>query len=342
VYHAHKLTAYILDIMTSKKTVLFFQRPPPLSPNTTAVYNEEEKRWYRKYAGKMVLVNAVPQADCIYYWWFEYLKRSEKYKTVCEKNGRSGSKALRALYVDFGNIHKYEFWNWWKERGQFLFGERAIKKLGSFLDLKDVESIKDEISSGLYKLIAIPTNLNKTTIKRQFSRLLKEMEVTDEEESLAKYPLRKTKVDAESLKNCLYAYDLKQEGKTNVEIGGYFIFAQSKIDELIEDGRAQHSYVKSEKMMKLYQDNQKAEKEALEKAVINVDKKLEAKGKQDPSIAAVDYDELVDKEMGILIRDKNILRTKTKNYLNVSANRMIKKAKANIAAVEKGQFPMPN
>jgi hypothetical protein len=53
-----------------------------------------------------------------YYLWFEYLKRSEKYKTACANNG----KGMKKLYKDFGNVFEYEgvegFWRWWRERGQ--------------------------------------------------------------------------------------------------------------------------------------------------------------------------------------------------------------------------------
>ena len=63
------------------------------------------------------------------------------------------------------------------------------------------------------------------------------------------------------------------------------------------------------------------------------------KRSQKESADASDIDEMIDKELGILTR-RNDERRKLKNYLNVSASRMIKKAEANIRAVEQGVFPL--
>ena len=66
---------------------------------------------YRMLKGKKVVVSGVATTDSIYYLWFEYLKRSEKYKTACANNG----KGMKRLYADFGDVFAYEgiegFWD---------------------------------------------------------------------------------------------------------------------------------------------------------------------------------------------------------------------------------------
>ena len=187
---------------------LYFAKPQPLSPNTKTFVEGGVR--YRTVRGKKVLVRGVPTTDSIYYLWFEYLKRSEKYRTACANNG----KGMTKLYKNFGNIFEYEgvegFWGWWAERGQYLFGIKPLQQIGEFADVDDVIAIRKQVEEGDYKLVAIPTNLTKTTIKKRLNKLLAQMEVNPTAEQTAKYSIAQTKVDVESLKSCLIAFDLKQ------------------------------------------------------------------------------------------------------------------------------------
>ena len=99
-------------------------------------------------------------------------------------------------------------------------------------------------------------------IERRLAKLLKEL-VLNPTEVKARYHPSNLKVDVNSLEKCLKAYDMRIEGKTNVEIGAMFIF----------------------------EDAQK------------------------------------------ILKDADL-----KNKCNVGAYRLIKKAEANIKAVEKGMF----
>ena len=187
---------------------LYFAKPQPLSPNTKTFVEGGVR--YRTVRGKKVLVRGVPTTDSIYYLWFEYLKRSEKYRTACANNG----KGMTKLYKNFGNIFEYEgvegFWGWWAERGQYLFGIKPLQQIGEFADVDDVIAIRKQVEEGDYKLVAIPTNLTKTTIKKRLNKLLAQMEINPTAEQTAKYSIAQTKVDVESLKSCLIAFDLKQ------------------------------------------------------------------------------------------------------------------------------------
>ena len=284
---------------------LYFPKPQPLSPNTTA-YMKDDLRYYRKQKGREVLVKGVEQTQSIYYWWFHYLLRSDKYKTACANNG----KGMKKLYNDFGNIFDYEFWNWWTERGQQLFGIKPIQQVADFTTVDEVLENKEQIENGNIKLVALPTNLTKATLQRRLSKILKELEVKPTAEQKADYFIEQSKVDVDSLRDCLIAYDLKQQGYKNVEIGGQFLVAQDELDELVRDGR---------------EKSKTFEFDALSKFI----------SKRNMSIEQ--YDELIAEGKGVFFIGGEE-RTATKNYLNVKANRMIAKAKKNIEAVEKGTF----
>jgi len=140
----------------------------------------------------------VPTTDSIYYLWFEYLKQSEKCKIACDNNG----KGITNLYKDFGNIFDYAFWDWWTERGQFLYGIKPLQQLGEFAD---IDAIRKQVEESEYKLAAIPINLTKKIIKKRLNKLLFQMEVKPPAEQIAKYSISQTKVDVEGLESCLMA-----------------------------------------------------------------------------------------------------------------------------------------
>ena len=68
---------------------LYFPKPQPLSPLPTARWKMEineatgEFRYYQLQKGKKKPVKGVELSESIYYWWFEYLKLSDKYQRVC-------------------------------------------------------------------------------------------------------------------------------------------------------------------------------------------------------------------------------------------------------------------
>ena len=87
-----------------------------------------EFRYYQLQKGKKKPVKGVELSESIYYWWFEYLKLSDKYQRVCGLDVQLTScdeseyelwlkQYGRELFDDFGNIFQYEggegFWRWW-------------------------------------------------------------------------------------------------------------------------------------------------------------------------------------------------------------------------------------
>ena len=58
---------------------------------------------------------AEPWQCSVYYYWWEYLRRSDAYRKTCEAKGKG---KLSKLYADFGNVfdenetEQDKFWSW--------------------------------------------------------------------------------------------------------------------------------------------------------------------------------------------------------------------------------------
>ena len=195
-----------------------FPKAAPLSPRSNAYF--EDGNYYRDFKGRKTKVSGVPTTENIYFWWFQYLRCSDKYLNSCLKNG----KGMQRLYDDFGDIFAYAdtpqgFWQWWihKEggadelRGEHLFGIRAKPQaeMQDWVSLDDLDSIKAELQKGSIKLLAVPTNLNKNIVTRRFQKLLKPLKETPKKTELAKYQVKSVKVDALSLEKALTVWKMK-------------------------------------------------------------------------------------------------------------------------------------
>jgi len=338
---------------------LYFSKPQPLSPKSKT-WEEGNTRYQKNKnaVGGKTSVKGVPTTDSIYYLWFEYLKRSEKYKKACANNG----KGMTKLYKDFGNMFEYEgaegFWTWWNERGQYLFGIESKQEIVEFDNANEVVGYDD------YKLVAIPTNLTKTTIKKRLNKLIAEMEVNPTAEQTAKYSIAQTKVDVASLQSCLMAFDLKQQGLDILDIGLQVKWvggAESK--DLIEDGRsrgkgydiaelADYSCKSAKKYWKVYGKIigkltvQNEKEEALFGRAIANDNRNSKDGGYRKGLAflgrhQIDY--LSDKHIRQAMLDEGYVKTfeektKRKKSIRTNTHKLIAKARANIEAVEKGMF----
>ena len=331
---------------------LTFAKPQPLSPHSTTWVEGNTRYQKNKNAkGGKVSVRGVPTTDSIYYLWFEYLKRSDKYKKACANNG----KGMKKLYNDFGDVFAYEgvdgFWIWWNERGQHIFGSTKKGDIVEFASADEVVGYDD------YKLIAIPTNLNSTTLKKRLSKLVDGIknELKPTAQHTTKYPIAQSKVDVESLRSCLMAYDLKQQGLDVLEIGLQVMWVSSaEAKDLIEDGRSRgkeydlaelqsHSAKASKKYWKVYDkvvavlNKKQAEEDAVFKRALQRDSKGLERGLATIDRQRIDYlsDERIREAM---LKEGYVKtfeeRTKRKRYIRTHTHRMIAKAVKNIEAVE--------
>ena len=174
------------------KKASYFPHPQPLSPNTRAEPKQIGGRlvWVDKKKGRL---KGVGTTQSIYYLWFEYLKRSEKYKKACANNG----KGMKKIYNDFGDIFQYKtdamgytdvndfYFKWWEKRGAELFGiQDTENELREFASYEDVVSLKSDIED--YEILLLPKVMPKTEMRKRVGKLITSIK-EDADRGKAKY-----------------------------------------------------------------------------------------------------------------------------------------------------------
>ena len=100
--------------------------------------------------------------DCVYYWWFEFLRLSEGYRRTCYARTNKNKKKL-AVYNDFGDVFNTTFQKWWKQRGNDLFGvERNMSVFQTNTAINDENNIT----------ITIPLTLPKRTLTKELKKIV--------------------------------------------------------------------------------------------------------------------------------------------------------------------------
>ncbi len=313
----------------------YFPKPQPLSPQTKT-WVEKGVRYQKdsRVRGGKRRVKGTWTTDSIYYLWFEYLKRSEKYKTACANNG----KGMKKLYKDFGNVFEYEgvegFWRWWRERGQLLFSAKPLSNIDAFFTIDDVEDYKSEIDKGQILLLPIPTSGSREVIKKSVNKLIDEIDIQRDKEHKPKYEVESQKVDVKGLQKALLAHDLKAKGKDILEIGLIIReFDKSEFEDWLADGRSQNKEYSIDDWADWCDNNRAEYGRVYSKAEDTVWKRTNA---DDKDISAHDIDDLIDAEMKRLKTD--YVRTSMKKSIRTYTHKLLKKADRNIAAVGKGEF----
>jgi hypothetical protein len=169
----------------------------------------------------------------VYYLWFEYLRRNEKYKAYCEK--KKGTKTIAKLYEDFGDIYSVDFKSWWRERGRFLFCEK--------LDLQRVEEISstkeyEEYQADEVLTIAIPINKNVAWLRQQINDKIslkrKEYGVGSRQTASGSlYPLHTT-ADIPSLIRALRVWDEYTDGNRQRKLEGKRTRSYNEIADVLD------------------------------------------------------------------------------------------------------------
>ena len=149
--------------------------------------------------------------ESVYYFWFEFLKRNEEYKTYCET--KEGTEEIAKLYTDFGDLNDYEFMEWFAEIGADLFCERQ--------DLERVEEITSSemlnTESEYVLNLQIPLNKRTKWLHQQIEKKLKasrkqfDKRKQNANESTAKYALCTNRASVKELERYLVVYDYAQE-----------------------------------------------------------------------------------------------------------------------------------
>jgi hypothetical protein len=207
----------------------------------------------------------------------------------------------------------------------------------------------------------------KTEMRKRVGKLITSIK-EEVDKGQAKYEVGSVRVDVESLRNCLDVYDLMTDESsklTAVEIYAKVIGikAEHKALDLFTDARSERGMLQHYMVKEAddYEDGDEDEDDTVayallaEEANIYADKKIKWREKQRVKGQNEDMwldtrfltkDELeqlkelyVAKYLGILVKTpQSEERVKAKNYYKMATYRLLKKAKDNIEAVEKGMF----
>jgi len=153
-------------------------------------------------------IDAPPYKVSVYYYWWEYLRRSMVYKQTCENEGKG---RLAKLYADFGNVWEEKgneldtFWHWWVNHCH-LFCEPTSRKL-------EEVTVSDTQTSDSEMIIRVPLEMRAAHLVRQFRKMLSDNKQRVERargQSRAKYPVQ-AKVPLKSLHEHLAVFDAINE-----------------------------------------------------------------------------------------------------------------------------------
>jgi hypothetical protein len=153
----------------------------------------------------------VKQEDCIYYLWFEYLRRSSKYFAAC----KNGGKGMEELYADFGDVFKDTFDEWFSDeisgvvRGEYLFAYPHVTALREITNDKQFGVVDLQ----KYFVFVIDKFANKKNTLKILSDIWKSKVTTNKVGfKRARYIPRSNTHNIHSLKEYLKIYDAKLLG----------------------------------------------------------------------------------------------------------------------------------
>ena len=157
--------------------------------------------------------------DTIYFTWWSYLKRSEKYIQTCESEGKKG---LVELYKDFGDVRGDSFKEWWSKdsRGMKLFAEPQALSTLQVVTVDDLKGIE-----GQALLVSVPLSLPKKFLLERFRKILAEHHKGERGRQYAKKSKSKYKFkgqpNIQGMRTALMVYDyITQNPKTKLwEVG---------------------------------------------------------------------------------------------------------------------------
>lgn len=137
----------------------------------------------------------------IYQTWFEWLKLSPKYKLTCESKGRRG---LVDLYKDWGDIYNVDFYSWFRQHRERLFGEPKPAAV-SLLD-------EGERVPANSITISIPLGVPRAWALRRSQRIIKAKfsVVKGLQKSEARYPVTRLP-NVPVLRRVLFVYNKRRE-----------------------------------------------------------------------------------------------------------------------------------
>jgi len=218
-----------------KKRVYYKPKNFPFSPPNL---------WPSRFVRNQKLVK---QEDCIYYLWFEYLRRSSKYFAAC----RNGGKGMEKLYADFGDVFKDTFDEWFSAevsgvvRGEYLFAYPHVTALREITNDKQFGVVDLQ----KYFVFAI----DKLADKKKTLKMLKDIwksKVTTNKVGFkrARYLPKSNTHNINSLKEYLKIHDAKLLGLKHWECVAKA--RNLKFDEVEKDDRVYLNIIASKALKK--------------------------------------------------------------------------------------------
>ena len=176
--------------------------------------------------GKRKLSDASLWQRSVYYWWWEYLRRNQAYRYVCEKEGRVTNRLLKRVYADFGNVHDVSFYEWWSKdrRGAELFANPRHHATVELLQSGSVVS-----SDARLIAISLPLTLPKRFLRKKVDSMLDALHPSRRglqyaKQSEAKY-LYRAQPNVASLRSTLAVYDAITLAKLEAKKSPYWQIA---------------------------------------------------------------------------------------------------------------------
>ena len=145
----------------------------------------------------------------VYYWWWQYLRRSDAYIRCCDRGGRG---RLAALYQDFGDVREDDFRTWWLKdsRGLRLFSEPRGQD-----DVRVLQQTDQVCDPSEALTISLPLYLPRRYLERNLKRILKESHPGKRGVQLAKQSRARYKVrgqpNTKAMARGLLVYDRWRE-----------------------------------------------------------------------------------------------------------------------------------
>ena len=287
--------------------MFYFPKPHPLSPNTKhAKSYVKNGRRYRMKNGREVLAEGVEMQDSLYYWWFEYLRLSKKYQKAC------------GLDVEMSAEEEREYKDWWKSHGEQLHADFGDIFEVDFWDWWRATDGNTKQNRGA-RLFGIKA----TEVLDDFATFEQVQEIVQEQDkseyALLVIPTHLTRATITKRLNKL-------------------------IEKLAKEDRL-NPQADKEPRAKYHPKSTKVDINSLKRCKEAYEGKLA--GKTNVEIGAGNL--LSAKELADLMLDRRVTQvdekeirqaSDKKNYYNMTAVRLVKKARANIAAVERGEFPV--
>lgn len=154
-------------------------KPTIRFPSAPAIFEARYLTEVRADGTRFTKGGGVQWDRSIYYYWWRYLRLSERYKKLCANAGEGGNAALRQVYADFGDVFEHDdtkegFWAWYRYKDDEIQPNRAAYLFGyETYDQVFVVDAGEEVDRDDVLLMAIPKGMLKRTMKRQIETILK-------------------------------------------------------------------------------------------------------------------------------------------------------------------------